>query len=361
MSRLARLLVLAVVPWLVSACHRQPSLDPQEQATVNALTANLTPRCVGRYLIDMPGDAIVRSSIEVQKVSMEGKAMSLDDYRKAMQARSDELKRTKSHYGYPFVYADTVIEWMPESRYFVSLGDASADPDSKRLIEAYRWDRGYQIKMQIQAHDAQHSEYFKDDPVARNATYMNDFKEKSRLLTSLLDRAHGRSDNEIPNQPGVCFPGGFLAGPQEEHEEVNIYFILPDHHDVSFGLVTDTDFHGTTTLLQRGGDIRAALAQDKHGKSLRHGKVALQGLDADEWLLQITTGFRIPGYRFTLEANSLPRPDNQPVVSLDLRVGSPSALTDGVYTIDKASLTEGESVALWDAVSPTLRPRPNAF
>ena len=27
----------------------------------------------------------------------------------------------------------------------------------------------------------------------------------------------------------------------------------------------------------------------------------------------------------------------------------------------KASLTEGEAVALWDAVSRTLRPRPNAF
>ncbi|WP_408601260.1 T6SS immunity protein Tli4 family protein [Paraburkholderia heleia] len=27
----------------------------------------------------------------------------------------------------------------------------------------------------------------------------------------------------------------------------------------------------------------------------------------------------------------------------------------------KASLTEGEAVSLWDAVSRTLRPRPNGF
>jgi hypothetical protein len=32
-----------------------------------------------------------------------------------------------------------------------------------------------------------------------------------------------------------------------------------------------------------------------------------------------------------------------------------------VGSLEKASLTEGEAIALWDIVSRTLRPRPNAF
>lgn len=190
---------------------------------------------------------------------------------------------------------------------------------------------------------------------------MNNLPAKAQLVVSLLSRAHGRADDDIPTDPGVCFQGGFLAGPQWGSEDVDTDFVLSDRHDVSFDLKTDTDVHDETTLLQRGKDINAALAHDPHGKTVRKGDVSLQGMHAEEWLIKGTTDLRVPGFMFSMEANSLPNKENKPVVMLDMGVGAPSPLTGNLRTIDKASLDENESIGLWDAVSRTLRPRPNAF
>lgn len=84
-------------------------------------------------------------------------------------------------------------------------------------------------------------------------------------------------------------------------------------------------------------------------------------MNAEEWLLQGTTFFKVQGIVFSMEANSLDNKERKPVVTLDLETGAPSALTDDSATIDKASLTEDEALGLWDIVSRTLRPRPNAF
>jgi Tle cognate immunity protein 4 C-terminal domain/Tle cognate immunity protein 4 N-terminal domain len=365
MKPFSLLLIAIGVSWLLGACQRQPPLTPQEQTTVNALTSHLKTRCVGRYLIDMPAEMAVYGTIQVSGVDIEAKAMSLEDYHKAMKARSDQLKLTKSSFGYQFLYADTVIEGVPDSRYFVSLGDSDANSDTNsdtdRLIEAYRWDRGHLIKMQILASYARDSIAFKDDPSVRNDPAMNNLSAKSQVVTSLLSRARGRGDDEIPNEPGVCFQGGFLSGPQWDSEKIETYFVLPAHQDVSFDLETNTDVHDDTTLLQRSKEINAALAHDPNGKAIRKGQVALTGMAAEEWLMQKTTAFKIPGFLFSMEANTPANNDQRPVVTLDMRVGAPSALTDDSATIDKASLTEGDAVGLWDAVSRTLRERPKAF
>ena len=328
---------------------------------MNALTSHLTTRCVGRYLIDVPAEVASFGTTQVSGVDIEAKAMSLDDYHKAMKARSDELRATKSFFGYRFLYADTVIEGIPESRYFLSLGNANAMTDAERLVEMYRWDRGYQIKMRIAASNAKDSVYFKNKPRVKDDPDMTNVSAKAQLVVSLLSRARGRTDDEIPNEPGACFQGGFLVGPQWDSEKIEAYFVLPAHRDVSFSLETNTDVHDDTTLLQRGKEINAALTHDPNGKAIRNGHVALTGMIAEEWLMQKTTVFKIPGFLFSMEANSLPNNDQKPVVMLDMRVGAPSALTDDSATIDKASLIEGEAVGLWDAVSRTLRPRPNAF
>ena len=51
MKGIALLLIAIATSCGLGACHSHPT--PQELATVNTLTAHLTTRCVGRYLIDM--------------------------------------------------------------------------------------------------------------------------------------------------------------------------------------------------------------------------------------------------------------------------------------------------------------------
>ncbi|WP_196493567.1 T6SS immunity protein Tli4 family protein [Burkholderia anthina] len=49
----------------------------------------------------------------------------------------------------------------------------------------------------------------------------------------------------------------------------------------------------------------------------------------------------------------------QIMMTLDMNTGAPNNVLQ--EKIDKASLTDGESVALWDSVSRSLRPRQDSF
>lgn len=356
-----RMLTLAAVCLALSlhGCTRHGSLTSQEQATVTDLTANLTRRCVGRYLIDMPADAHIFQSIEVDGVQISAEPMTIDAFRRSMQKRSEELNTAKSHFGYRFLYADQEIQGIPESRYFVSLGRTGAMTDADRAIEAYRWDSGYQIRMEIGASSAKDSEYFKDQPSVRDDPDMTNVSERRSRVISLLSKARGRSDDEIPSEPGMCFQGGFLAGKAADREQLKTKFVLAGHHDVNFNLNSYSNIVTDNSLLQRGTDIAKAMSRN-NGRTVRKGTVELPGIPTEEWLMAGITVMEIPGFHFRLEGNARVGRPQSPFITLELDVGGPNKLLN-LYELDRVSLTEGESVTLWDKVTRTLRPRPNGF
>jgi Tle cognate immunity protein 4 C-terminal domain/Tle cognate immunity protein 4 N-terminal domain len=324
------------------------------------MTANLKTHCVGRYLIDVPADALAFPTTKLQGVTVEAQAMSQADYQKAMEAHAKELKATKSLFGYQFLYVDTEIEGIPTSRYFVSLIEPSTSPDSMRLIEAYKWDRGYQFKLRIEASDAKNSVYFKDDPSVRDDPIMTDVRANGQLVVSLLDRVRGRTDDQISTEPGVCFAGGFLpgAGDIRYREDAFVQFVLKDHSDVSFDLDTDTGIQEPNTLLERGGDIHAMLRQND-GHTIRKGVLDFYAMQAEEWVAEQKSLDGVLSTYATLEANSKAGSAKAPFVNLTMSTGEGNRVLQD--KIDRASLTESEAVALWDAVSRSLRPRPNGF
>ncbi|MBY4728919.1 hypothetical protein K6V90_00015 [Cupriavidus pauculus] len=359
MKRVLAAMAAVCLALSLQGCNRHRPLTSQEQAIVKDLTAHLTPRCVGRYLIDMPADVHIFQSIKVEGVHISTEPMTIDAHRRAIQNRSDELTTAKSYFGYRFLYADQEVKGIPDSRYFVSLGSIYEDPDSIRIIEAYRWNSGHQIKMQVAASSAKDSLYFKDQPSIRDDPDMTNVSERLSQVISLLSRARGRSDDEIPGEPGVCFQGGFLQGKARDRENTSTMFVLNGHDDVSFNIDTDSDIQTEDSLLQRGAQIRTALSRSS-GRTLRNGSVALKDLPAEEWLMAGKTVLRIQGFHFSLEANSVIGSPLSPLISLDLDVGAPNKLLN-LHELDRVSLTEGESIALWDKVTRTLRPRPNAF
>lgn len=96
----------ACVVLCLSACHKIEPLTPQEHITVTELTALLKPRCVGRFLINMPADALSAGRTEVQGITIEARKMTHEAYRTAMDELSAKLNTTKSSGGYRFVYAE---------------------------------------------------------------------------------------------------------------------------------------------------------------------------------------------------------------------------------------------------------------
>ncbi len=323
---------------------------------MNELTGRLSPYCVGRYVIDLPESVSTSGRIDIEGVSVQVTPMSQYEFQRAMVEREATLKAKKSVRGYRFLYE--YGEAQPKgTRYFIHLRSAFDPGDVSRLIEAYKWDSGYQIKLQIEAVDFTTSK-FKDEPSIVQMAVKNNVPEKSRLIFDQLARVRGRPESSMPTEPGVCFLGGFLPGKARDRENVLTQFVLRDRSDVSFLLQTDTDIQESTTLLERGDSVNEALKHN-NGRTVRKGPVNLPGMQAEEWLMAGTTTLDIPGHHFALEANSKTGNPGTPLVILELDTGSVNHLLQD--HIEKASLTEGEAVALWDVVSRTLRPRPNSF
>ncbi|WP_414441876.1 T6SS immunity protein Tli4 family protein [Burkholderia sp. 22PA0106] len=341
----------------IAACSRSPApLTEQEKHNVSQLTQNLETYCIGRYLIDMPADMLVSGGATVQGVEIDSDAMSHEAYRQEIASRRAELKKQKSIDAYPLLYVDDEVDG-PDTHYFVHRGNVSDDPGN-RIFEAYKWDHGYRFKLGIVGSDFLHPDQTQD-PIVKQIGIYNDVPQKTHLIFDLIKRLRWRDKNEIPAEPGICFPGAFLPGKAGDKEEVGAQFVFNNNRDVNLGFSSNSEIREADTLLQRGGQIAAALRSIKGGRSIRKGAVELQGIHAEEWLISGETALRVPGNIFTLEANSMTSGPQSPLLTLDMSTGSPNGVMHD--QIKAASMSEGEAVALWDVISRTLRPRPNGF
>lgn len=357
--------MLACMVALVSACNREKSMTEQEKATVHALTTGLETRCMGRYLIDLPKNIRTFGDSVIERVRFEAIPASKAEFLQNISAREANLKSLVNlSGGYRVLYEHGVVPAIPDSYYFVSLDNPEGQSsDMPRIVEAYRWDRGYQIRLQSKAIDMVNSVYVrktKGTPYDTGSELINDVPEKKRLVFGFLGRAEGRDETTIPTVPGVCFLGGFLHGRAGEREDLSGQYYLHDKQDVNFVLETTSFIREKTTLLQRGDSINDAL-KERNGHTVRKGVVDLPGMQAEEWLMAGTTYLYIPGHHFVLEANSKTGSALTPLLELDLDTGDTMPKDWQGDPPRKASLTENEAVALWDAVSRTLRPRPNGF
>lgn len=360
------------IGWLLclaslSACgSKVPPLTEQEKAVVNELTTEMQPRCVGRYLIDLPAKVLVRGSAKINDAKVEAEAKPLQGFELEMRRREAELMGTKHLEGYQFLRDHGKVRQVEHSRYFVSLRD-SAGGDVGRVIEAYKWDRGYQITVRIEAADSIHAEYtkkYQGTPYGISEP-RNDVPEKLRLVFDLIERLQGRPENMIPSEPGTCFVGGFLPGKAaSEQEDVSTSFALIEKPDTLFTWDSDANKGDEDdTLLPR---IRGAAVQNglkaANGRVLRLGSESLpSGMKVDEALMQALS-YAVPnvqGFQFALETNYRGGAQT-PQIRLDMKTASPNSLIE-VDQIKQSSLSEAEAVAVWDKVSRTLRPRPNAF
>lgn len=348
----------ACLMFILAACDHQPaSLTQQEKQIVTELTASLKTRCVGRYLIDMPGDAEASGYAKLQGVAFEAKAMSQDAYNQEIAQREAKLMATRSIDAYPFLYAAGEARGKG-TRYFIYRGTVYDDPAS-RYIEAYKWDDGYRILLKIEGSDFTHPDQTNDSIVKKMAV-KNDLPEKTSLVLGLLEKVRGRSEDDIPGEPGMCFFGGFLPGKASDHQFVSGGFALADRPDVLFDVSADTDPQDGTSLLQRAQQASGAI-KEAGGTVMRKGAVNLTGIKAKEILIAGLTPAQVSGHSFSLEVNSTTSGPRTPFLSLDMYNGGVNQDPRDGRKIEKASLTEGEALALWDTVSRTLRMRPGAL
>ncbi|MCP3713838.1 T6SS immunity protein Tli4 family protein [Paraburkholderia sp. CNPSo 3281] len=354
------MLAAACLIFTVAACDHKPApLSQQEKQIVTELTADMKTRCVGRYLVDMPGDPWEWGRAKIQGVSIEAKAMTEDAWRQEVAQREEALKSTTSRDAYPFLYAAGKARG-DNTYYFVHRGTIYEAPN-RRYIEGYKWDRGYRFLLKVKTYDYTRPDRT-NDPIVKQFGVKNEVPEKTAVVFSLMDKLRGRAPDEVPTEPGVCFAGGFLRSPAGSNEDVHAQFGWDNMQDVSFDMSTTPDICDSTTLLQRadGAEMHAELkAADGH--LVRKGPVALTGMRAEEWLAEGRMDGGGRGNLFSLFVNETTSGPSTPYLSLDLTTGGQIEIQGKLVKLEKRSLTTGEAVALWDAVSRTLRMRPGAL
>lgn len=354
-------LAVACLILTIAACDHTPKpLSQQEKQIVTELTANLNTRCVGRYLIDMPGDAWEAGAAKIHGVRIQAKPMTEDAWRREIEQRDATLKATKSLDAFPFLYVAGKARGLADTYYFVHRGTIYDDA-SRRYIEGYKWDRGYRFLLKIESYDYTHPDQT-SDPIVQKMAVQNSFAEKADLVFDLLKKLRGRAPDDIPAEPGVCFAGGFLPAPAGYNEDVDTQFGLDHMKDVTFSMSTTPDIRESTTLLQRAdsAEMRAEL-KAADGLLVRKGAIALADLKAEEWLVDGRRPGDGRGSLFSLFVNETTSGPLAPYLSIDLTTGGQVQIGDELVKLDNGSLATEGAVALWDKVSRTLRVRPGAF
>lgn len=327
------------------------------------ITQTMTPRCIGRYLIDMPEDLVLNSqfNVVIDEVSIELKPMTKQAFDARTEKREIELKaeRLMGKSDQP-----VLKEIVPIENGYGRVFDRSRDGGSNvlRKLELHGLRDGYGMILTIDARDMSYVTRKRENDIRDTNS-----REKLAHLLSMYERVRGRADNEVPTEQGVCIHNGFVLGPPSDEEEVLVSYHLKDSQDVYFSLETASNFREDTNLLDRGRQIEAGAAE-ADGHTVRKGRHEAHGIKYDEWLLTGKTTDRVKGQLFTFEANSKLGNAKAPIIMITFHNGyripaAPRTMEESAVLPDitQATLSEAESLALWDAVIPTLRPRPGAF
>jgi Tle cognate immunity protein 4 C-terminal domain/Tle cognate immunity protein 4 N-terminal domain len=330
-------LVVAVTSVVaLSGCNKAPSA--QETKSMEQYTKSMKPHCFGRFLIDVPEQAGVPSGGRfeyafgtVARAKIQGGIEVVDRH----LAERERVLRTETRF-----YAKTprfirIDKLGPEVRsllYFEEEGDG-------REIEGYIVKSEDVFLFDSRTYDDEDRKQFNDDIVA------------------LAPRIHSLGPGKIPTEPGFCFPGGYINADDKRGENASMGWSLKDRPEVSFGASTGTNLGKVKKgILER--DLDAGYLEQLKGilTTVRKQRREINGMQAQEWLMKFDEPSKRLSYRFNLEIPGKAAGNNAPAIKMEMNVGG-----DQEKGFVPASLTEGEAIALWDAVTKTLRLRPGAF
>lgn len=357
---------------LLTGCQPKAlSMTPEETQRVEAITANMTTRCVGRHLIDMPQSFALNSesNTEIEGVKIQVKPIDKRLFEMTLEMREAQLKRETiigTYYGHG-VPSLLKVHRLPANEGVIFDRSRSRESPVLRTQELMAWKGDYLIQMYVDSRDMS-QDIDKPDPTDTRKT---DTPEKLTHLLKVYERISGRKDTEIPSTPGLCIPNGFVTGASREGQDTGAVYHLHDAPDVWFGITSDGTIGAMSTLFQRASELEQGMAR-AGVKTLRKAERNIHGESYEEWLFT-NTPYQddVRGTRFVLHGNESGEKPDQPFLRLALyngdRIPVPELSMEqkdrlGLNApLTKATLSEAEALGIWDKVTATLRPRPGAF
>lgn len=350
----ATYLILAIFSFISVKAYSMNTKPPVEK--VHYEPSPSTPRCVGRYLIDVP------ENFEALKHKKEGNVGSIkgvdvdvesgitqQDFENKVEMRekllmsgTNPLLTADKEIDRPFLKDIEPVMIDGHRAIILNRNESSSGPDSSRMLEAYMWSNNVSIKLTVSARDLSGYRYKK---WREEYNIPSTIAQKHQDLITVMKSIEGWDDVNLPPTPGSCFPYIYIKGkPALSEDSVGGWFYKLKEYDQKIGILLDfnTYVQEKNTMLERhgGNDTLDGVTL------IRQGVVKLPGLPkahAEERLVKDKDGNLL----FTLLINE--------------RTGSKTTPYTGMNLYDKGLLKQEDAIAIWDGLLKTLRPRPGAF
>jgi len=336
MSRLTHALIAIGVAtsMALSGCS---SLSPQSRSSDVNKDGWIT-HCFGRFVIDLPPDAVIRPSYRLWGVGLETRQDPASAIAGILDARERELKAQphRKTNGSMFVRR---IEFGPNSRGIYSWSSSINS-------------RIYRLEAYAVAQPA--------GQVFRWSPEISDDREERAMLRAKTWTSHLRSRDplEIPTESGFCINGGFIAGSAFQVESFRIGVTFPNHPGAQFLFRSSTGAEENRLLERMGGFLMGVAKLAAGITTLRKGVRNVGPIQAEEFATAGSQdGQRL--YSFTWESQG--KDDSITEPNLAAQLGVLERNPDGQSNPPPPAFpTDADALALWDAIVESIRLRPGA-
>lgn len=319
----------------------------QEPKEVMRMNKQMKTVCVGRFLIDVPSEAIVTiGQIEVDHFRITNHGAETDaQFSARLAQRESEINAKTNQAGKKNMErVDEIHQEGVDGKIFV-FGASSTHVYHGEKKVVY-----HGVELNGYAHVTGLTFSF----------ISNDYNpDKIGNLANLLKQLRPVQPGEIPRQPGFCLDGALLDGPlkAEQNESIVMFAGLPGHEDMGIALATIAGKTPGPGLLERNAANRAG----PYGylnvflSTLLEGRRTIGGMEGDELAFKVRERNFSTGYTFDWETQGTATDNLHPFVSLELQTGiSPRAGGEPV----QSTLSEESLADLWRRMSSSLRLRP---
>ena len=314
------------------------------------MTENMKTVCVGRYLVDVPGEAEVGfSGSMLDGFDIVTREEDEAAFRRRIAGREAEIRSQAADGG---THAEGGMESARDLHVPGLLGRSLVYGRSRGyLMEGERRVDLESVSVEVHAHIK---------GLSLSLTAKSTEESSAREAEALLARLQVRKDDEIPSVPGFCVPRAVFVDPLPAHtnEHIVMHLGLPDHPDLSLTLASLAGTRPGPSLLARIAEADASTSADilSRMSKLREGKRNINGVDGEEVLLRAREFNFTTSYGFNWEARGATDDPVQPLLSLELRTGISERA--GGKPVD-TSLHEDALLELWNSIASSIRLRKN--
>jgi hypothetical protein len=324
--------------WAVSG-----ALSLKDRVEVTKMTKQMKTHCVGRFLIDLPENATV---------AMRGAFIGGFDI-------STNPNETDQGFTERVAKKETEINAKPNELGTKNMEVARTIQRDGMVGKIFVFNRKSIRGLDVTYTNVQMAGYVRMNGISFNVTSLWNDLGQDKDLEKLIGHLRPLAENEIPTEPGFCLKRGIVLDPltPDDGERVTLFARLPGHPDISFDFDMTAGIVRAPNLLVRNTQVMAKESPDVRARfnNLREGQRAINGVPGVELVQKVREENFTVGYDFGWE--SIAKKDDVMLPQLTLGLGAGNSLRPGSGPV-QSSLSETAIVALWDAISSSVRLRP---